>query len=180
MKKFKPLYTFASLWKQFVLFTKNWRRKPTGELVVKDKLECFDNIVDKDGHKRFVEGNITCPIMDGVTFNYAKWSLSGTHLMFVIAFHAEDNAVITNNSFEAQDMPSWIKSKLIPIFRSTYIDLKTFQSRADADLTQQSFSVSLQNDNSYIKINVLTGFTITKACGCRIQFDLIIDNAENE
>lgn len=42
MKKFKPLYTFASLWKQFVLFTKNWRRKPTGELVNKDKLELED------------------------------------------------------------------------------------------------------------------------------------------
>ena len=42
MKKFKPLYTFASLWKQFVLFTKNWRRKPTGELVNKDTLE-LDN-----------------------------------------------------------------------------------------------------------------------------------------
>lgn len=42
MKKFKPLYTFASLWKQFVMFTKNWRRKPTGELVNKDKLEVED------------------------------------------------------------------------------------------------------------------------------------------
>ena len=42
MKKFKPLYTFASLWKQFVMFTKNFRRKDTGELVCKDTLELGD------------------------------------------------------------------------------------------------------------------------------------------
>lgn len=42
MKKFKPNYSFADLWKQFVMFTKNWRRKSTGELVNKDTLELGD------------------------------------------------------------------------------------------------------------------------------------------
>ena len=53
----------------------------SGEL---ENVKVFENIVDKDGHKRFIEGDITFENITGVSKVYGKWSLSGNHLMIVI------------------------------------------------------------------------------------------------
>ena len=52
------------------------------------------NIVDADGHNRFIEGNIATEEIEGVTWAYARWSLSGTHLMCVLAGTIEDETAL--------------------------------------------------------------------------------------
>ena len=60
-------------------------------------LKAFENIVDKDGHKRFIEGTPTNPTIEGVEITYAKWSLSGTHLMLVMAGNVASTTVLDYN-----------------------------------------------------------------------------------
>ena len=58
----------------------------------KENLEIFERIVDKDGHKRFIEGEIE--LADSITYLtnlYGKWSLSGSHLMLVICIRTDEN-----------------------------------------------------------------------------------------
>ena len=55
----------------------------TPEMILNPKME---DIVDADGHKRFIEGNVTpANIIGENDIQYAKWSLSGSHLMIVLA-----------------------------------------------------------------------------------------------
>ena len=141
-----------------------------------ENVKVFENIVDKDGHKRFIEGNITTPAMTGITFNYAKWSLSGTHLMIVLAFTNDENAVFSTSSISI-NLPDWIKEKIVPIYRTTYVDTKAFYQRADSDLSTTTLNVALKKDASAnIDCSSLSSVNLTKAGGARIQFDLIIDN----
>ena len=47
----------------------------SGEL---ENVKIFENIVDQDGHKRFVEGNITlsASVPEGLVLKYGKWTLN--------------------------------------------------------------------------------------------------------
>lgn len=136
----------------------------------------ISQIVDEEGHNRFIKGDIEAPTMVGIEFTYLKWSLSGTHIMFVIAGRAEANSVFTNSTFTVLNLPEWIKSQLIPIFRTSYIDLKTFTARADEDLGTTNLTVSVQKSGENIIINALSASTsITKESGFRFQFDFLIE-----
>ena len=56
----------------------------------------IENIYDEDEHKRFIEGDLTLQTIEGVSFSYGKWSLSGTHLMVVIAGSIANETVIAS------------------------------------------------------------------------------------
>lgn len=137
----------------------------------------FTTLVDSQGHKRFIEGDINIPEMEDIDITFAKWSLSGTHLMIVIAgVSNKANAVFSNSSFSLSNLPEWIFNKIIPIFRTDYVDRKTFAASADEDLSTTNISTNLRKTSTQILIGLFNATTIAKISGFRIVFDLLIDN----
>ena len=139
----------------------------------------MEQIVDKDGHQRFIEGDIDLSndMPDGMTKIYGKWSLSGSHLLIVLAIDIVDTTEITGGvAMATLNLPDWVKNKIIPLWQSNYIDTKTFNAFADNWSTQTiqvHFYKSLQG-----AITLRTGNNITLSADrhCRIVFDLLIDN----
>ena len=73
-----------------------YSEKQIRELVKTTKGYDIVNLVDKDGHERFIEGDIPDPEITGLTPIYYKWSLSGTHLMIVMAGTIENGTNLSN------------------------------------------------------------------------------------
>lgn len=137
------------------------------------EVKVFENIVDKDGHKRFVDFDITTEEITGLTFTYAKASLSGSHLLIVLAGNCQNESEISSRlaSFE---LPKWIYDKLAPVFL-TEVDRKTVIMWA-SDFTTQQISMTLNKGGNNI-INIYTNtLTLTKDRSFRLAFDLLIDN----
>ena len=61
-------------------------------------LKVFENIVDKDGHKRFIEFDLSPKTITGITPVYAKASLSGSHFMVVYAGTIENATAISGGT----------------------------------------------------------------------------------
>ena len=81
------------------------------------EVKVFEEIVDKDAHKRFIEGEGDIVLeQEGVDFTYAKWSLSGSHLLLVIAGTVEDETVLTSSTTAIVNfyVPKWIYDKIYP------------------------------------------------------------------
>ena len=142
----------------------------------KSELKVFENIVDKDGHKRFIEGDITTETITGVTQNYGKWSLSGTHLMIVLALTIDSGASLTDESTIAIiDLPSWIKDKLQPLI-STYVSFVTAIGE-DEDWSPVSIPTAIRKSGEAISLYKVGGTsTMTANTYVRIQYDFLIDN----
>lgn len=141
-------------------------------------VKVFENIVDKDGHARFIEGDIETPyIPQGVNKTYGKWSLSGSHFLIVLGLSIE-NGVVFNNGVQVAvlDIPDWIKEKIIPLWNDVYVDSNGFRCWGD-DWSTQDLRINLvkTNDNNIV---LYTGAstTFTAKRNCRIAFDLLIDN----
>ena len=133
------------------------------------------NIVDADGHNRFIEDNIEMPTISGIEFGYSKWSLSGTHLMIVIGFRAQASSTLSL-PLDLTSLPQWIVDKIVPIYRTNYIDIKAFTARADDDLSTTTVTCSLTKTDNIISLYTVAPVTFSKLSGGRIQFDLLIDN----
>lgn len=147
-----------------------------------DKLElnpsgtfrAFENIVDKDGHKRFIEGDLETKTISGVSFSYAKWSLSGSHLLIVCVANVEDGTILTAGTIFANiNIPSWIINKLVAQF-SNAVDIKGFPAY-DINGNVQTMNVYLRKVSSSIDL-MIGSFTATADRLVRIAFDLLIDN----
>ena len=145
-----------------------------------ENVKVFENIVDKDGHKRFVEGSGTPMTSEGFTASYCKWSLSGTHLMFVLAGSFENGAnVPTATNFASYQLPKWIYDKIYPVFASTRIEIKKVDLYADdwsAESSSPYLTLTISSDSSISLVNIEQAFTTTKARAFRVEFDLLIDN----
>lgn len=148
------------------------------DLFVSGEAQIFENIVDKDGHARFIEGdgNKGENMPAEMTFSFCKWSLSGTHLAFVVAGTITSGTTISASTFATFVVPNWIFNKIYPVFASTLIEVKTVSLRGD-DWTSENLSVVLekQTDNTIV-IKVGGALTPTKDRAFRLQYDLIIDN----
>lgn len=136
----------------------------------------IDELVDGDGHKRFLEGDLVVnEELTGVTFSYAKWSLSGTHLMLVLAGTMDDETELTSSSQLAYVvLPEWIKNKIYPVWADYNIERKTIGLVAD-DWSEQTTDVVLQQYGTQTRIINVSTTTLTADRGFRIQFDLLID-----
>ena len=136
----------------------------------------LEGILDKDGHNRFIEGDLTVATKEGVTATYSKWSLSGTHLMLVLAITI-DNAVEYANGDDifSVDLPQWIRNKIFPT-RLGIIEYKAVTAIGQ-DYSTQSFSTYLWKDGALLKLNKSGALTLSAERSLRIQFDLLIDNA---
>lgn len=149
----------------------------TAESIQNPKME---EIVDADGHKRFQEWEPTLPTISGVTFTYAKASLSGTHLMIVLAGSATDTSVIGNGSTLADfgNLPSWLLEKIVPLWANEWVDNKIFTAYAD-NWSTQGFGAALAKRVSggvtHIIITKASDITFTADRTFRVQFDLLIE-----
>ena len=153
---------------------KYWDIK-TAKILLTKEVQDFENIIDKDGHKRFIEGDITIDEITGLTQQYGKWSLSGTHLLVVLALKV-DNATTVNGKIASIDLPDWIKDKIQVIYGSAILRQNDYFYAEDGSTSQTGLVVmgkSGTNINAY-----LYGFTATADRYTRIQFDLLIDNEQ--
>lgn len=142
-----------------------------------DISECnkLENITDKDGHKRFIEGNIILPEIEGITYTYAKWSLSGTHLMIVVAGNMVEGFTTSwISTFATINIPYWILNKIYPMNGDTVSqDVFTI---VNEDNSTQNLTCFLRKTNTLF---ISTGsITANKDRAFRISFDLLIDNEE--
>lgn len=135
----------------------------------------MENIKDLSGNLRFIEGDITTNEIEDVTFNYAKWSLSGTHLMFVVAGEIANGTVLPFSVIASNiDIPQWIKDKIIPLFATDIVSRLTLTLFAD-DATTQTVGTTLYKRNTGNVDISISAITLTASRKFRIQFDLLID-----
>ena len=142
----------------------------------KSNLKVFENIVDKAGHKRFIEGDVALDenVPSSLTFIYGKWTLSGSHLMIVLSYKIAD-ATTTGyiGTLATINLPDWIKSKIVALGGTT-IASKNFDAFG-ADDTAQSVSVRLRKSGDSIFMTQ-SSVTTTAERTVRVEFDLVIDN----
>ena len=138
----------------------------------------FETIEDNDGHVRFVEGDGVQGSLAGVTISYCKWSLSGSHLMMVVAGTIANGTVIPNAfSFAYFSLPQWIYDKIYPIVDANVIERRVISFTA-SDYSTQDMPCTFEKRSGnaiYVRQStVATTFTADRSF--RIQFDLLIDN----
>ena len=138
-------------------------------------LKVFENIVDADGHKRFIEGDGTPAEITGITPTYCKWSLSGTHLMLVYAGSVENGTTIANGIVIASfNLPDWILNKIYPVWGNG-IERKVTNLTA-SDWSKQDLDIALDKSTNSLRLLKVAPVTLTADRGFRIAFDLLIDN----
>lgn len=137
----------------------------------------LDNIVDSQGHKRFIGGNANLPEVTGVTFTYNKWSLSGSHLMLVVCFDVANGTELANNTTMALfEVPKWILDKIDPLYASNFIGAKSVTLYGDNWSVQQS-NFTLSKVETGLRVITQGNVTLTADRHVRVQFDLLIDTA---
>ena len=142
-------------------------------------LKAFENIVDKDGHKRFIEGDIVLDesAPEGFTKTYGKWTLSGSHLMIVLAMTITSGVSVGASTLLANvDLPKWIKDKIYAVYGNYVMRITTLNIGTGTDT---SFGFTLRKEgtspNEVIKIRP-EAFTTSREEHVRAEFDLLIDN----
>lgn len=134
----------------------------------------ISTLVDSKGNPRFVEGDGVPLEQTGFTSTYCKWSLSGTHLMCVLAGTVADTTVLANNANLATfDVPSYIWDKIYPVWL-TNIEAKSVDMYAQ-DWTKQTAFIKFTKGVSKLTITTGTALTLTAERSFRVQFDLLID-----
>ena len=136
----------------------------------------MSNIVDSHGNKRFVEGNgAVVTTIEGLTITYSKWSLSGSHIMFVLlGTFANATELTINTDLVSFTLPTWILNKIIPVW-GVNIENKSFDAYAN-DWSVQNGIVALRKIDNKIFIRATNAVTFTAERSFRIQFDLLIDS----
>lgn len=136
----------------------------------------IDTLVDSAGNPRFIEGEGTPLELEGFTSVYCKWSLSGTHLMFVLAGNVANGTTIPNSTYLSEyNIPKFIKDKIYAVWGAARVEGKTTNFTADNWVVQTATLTLTILENS-IGIALTSGdFTLTANRGFRVQFDLLID-----
>lgn len=138
-------------------------------------------LTDSDGNNRFIEGNgaVNESLPSGLEISYCKWSLSGTHLMIVIAGTIENTTAVNNNTLLAEFViPDFVANKIFPVW-GVNIESKNIPCVAD-NWSIQQLNVVFLKVSGQAKLQVRTSggatFTATADRGFRMQFDLLIDS----
>ena len=139
----------------------------------------FETITDSHGNNRFVEGDLVLSTISGITFSYGKWSLSGTHLMVVLAGKIASGAYIGGYiRIASANVPDYILNKVQYIIpsrndvRRQYFDIYSLGARV---LAQKLFFLDKQSNGLNIGSSSIDPFTASEDGYFHIQFDLIID-----
>ena len=137
-------------------------------------INLMDNIIDYKGNKRFIEGSLTLTKeVEGITYNFMKWSLSGTHLMIVLTGVIDNSIVVSPDDYFTVDLPKWIRDKIFTI-AGRQVERKAATLTA-TDYSTQTMYISLTKENDTIGLYFET-VTLSKRRFFRVQFDLLIDN----
>lgn len=140
-------------------------------------LKILESIEDAQGHKRFIEGNGTPLEQEGVSITYCKWSLSGSHLMTVIAGTIAKDTVLSNNTrIGLFILPEWLMNKIYPVYGAliSYVNGQLVNTNYVSSTLPVYFDKEV-NDIACYLIGVHTA-SDTYDESFRIQFDLLIDN----
>ena len=141
-----------------------------------DPLVICENFNDANGNARFVEGNLTPETVSGVTFTYAKWSLSGTHLMIVLCGEIANGTTIGLVNLASAELPAYIRNKIVGVFATNYIAIHDDRAYYD-DWNSVSLQNALYKTDDGFGILQIANPTTTDVAHFRIQYDLIIDMA---
>lgn len=135
----------------------------------------MENIKDLAGRNRFIEGSAEGDDIEGVTYNYAKWSLSGSHLMFVVAgVITAGTTVSVNKSFMvANNLPQWIKDKIYPI-TGTYVGGATMWLSENGYAQSDTIPIYISKSTT-VSATPSAGKTLTNNTYFRLVIDLLID-----
>ena len=141
----------------------------------------LEDIIDSDNHYRFIQGSAEGDSITGITYDYANWSLSGTHLMVVLSLTLDANTSLSHNSRigTLNDLPSWVIDKIVNISGSNIVVRKNFKDdwyTTAGVAIGQNFYVALEKDTGQIDIRPQSAISANDATQIRIQFDLLIDN----
>lgn len=139
----------------------------------------LNKLVDSDEHNRFIGDDIT-PGTTNITWRYTKWTLSGTHLMIVLAG-------FTGTEFGAGELnitinlPAWIKSKIYPIAseHTPLVSMVNATARATGVAYDSPRFVLIKSSSSgnpitIENIDVVNSQHVNQYV-FRIQFDLVIE-----
>lgn len=139
----------------------------------------FETITDSHGNPRFVEGNLALSTISGVTFSYGKWSLSGTHLMIVLAGKIASGTYLGGYlNIATANVPDYILNKvqrIIPTRNDVirqYFDIYSLGARV---LVQKLFFLDKQSNGLNIGSSSVDPVTASEDGYFRLQFDLVID-----
>ena len=147
-----------------------------GDLSVDGDAKLFEKITDTQGHRRFIEFDGTPLTLEGFESVFCKASLSGTHLMFVLAGNIANTTLIGNGTTLAiYDLPEWIMDKIYPVWENSRIEKRSFPLTGD-DWTEQNMGVVFQKSDGKIKLLTVGSVTLSANRAFRITFDLLIDN----
>ena len=137
----------------------------------------MENIVDKDGHNRFIEGDIVLDsgVPEGYSKIYGKWSLCGSHLLIVICYEIPASTTTGYVPTLCEiDLPTWVKNKIVAV-GNTWVEYKVFNGVTAQDSILQVQIQLRKRDGTRITISQST-VTTTDALRVRAAFDLLIDN----
>ena len=135
----------------------------------------LDAIVDKNGNNRFVEGSVTPASITGITINYKKWSLSGSHLMIVLVGTVSSN-LTDYTTLASVTFPAYIQSKIHPLGKSAQLVsvTKGFLIK-NTEYIATEYNFNLKKISNEFRIAPEQAITISGTYNFRIQFDLLID-----
>ena len=135
------------------------------------------SLVDSKGNPRFIEGDITPETITGITYNYAKWSLSGTHLMIVLAGSCEEITLTNNTLFANITLPSFVFNKIFSLTEQGRVSHANMNNYYDYSYRSACVLSLVKGADVLRIIGWGIGSTSTLTAGTfRIQFDLIIDS----
>ena len=131
-------------------------------------------LVDSKGNPRFIEGDGEALEQEGLNISYCKWSLSGTHLMLVVAGNVENTTeIVANSVFGNYVLPDFIKEKIYPVW-TNMIEAKIINLYAE-DWSSQTLQFKLAKTTTGLRIET-AALTLSKTRSFRVQFDLLIDS----
>lgn len=138
-------------------------------------VKMLESIQDKNGNPRFAEGTFNPFAVEGVTYTYKKWSLSGSHLMIVLAGTiAKNTEIATGSTLTDINIPSWIGEKIYPLFTDN-VQAQTLTAWSSGYGTQTTPIYLNKQSNTKLRV-FMSGLTLTAERNFRVQFDLLIDN----
>ena len=158
-----------------------------GDLTVTGDAKLFENIVDAQGHKRFIEGNVEKgeDISADITLTYGKYSLSGTHLMIVCLLHNQSENDITIGSYKkifTCALPEWIYNKIYALAGSATVASKKISTfnQSTVVIEKNTYTFYINKVSPLIIGSSPNNFVLESGDFVRIQFDLLIENEVTE
>ena len=135
-------------------------------------IKVFEDIKDKNGNPRFIDGIIAIESISGVSLKYGYWSLSGTHLLIVIAGNVVSGTSLTDTTLAKVNIPQWILDKIV-VISGNYVVSSSGQFYGESGLTNYDIYLRKQPNRLDITCGTLVP---AEDMSFRIQYDLLIDN----